>query len=46
MTTQILFAVSGVVLAYAVTRDAAVAISTFAKRPVIWGSETIGIQYA
>lgn len=41
-----LFTTSGVVLAYAITRDEAIAISNFARRPVRWGNELIGAEYA
>jgi hypothetical protein len=43
---DMLFTVSGSVLAYAVTRDEAIAISNFARRPVRWGDELIGAEYA
>lgn len=46
MTINTLFTVGGMVLAYAVTRDAAIAICTFARRPVRWGDELIGGEYA
>jgi hypothetical protein len=45
METNMLFTTAGVVLAYAVTRDAAIAISDFARRPVMWGSELIGQKH-
>jgi len=45
MQNNMLFTVSGEVLAYAVTRDAAIAISNFARRPVRWGDELIGGEY-
>ena len=45
-TTNILLTVSGTVLAYAVTRDCAIAICDFARRPVRWGDELIGGEYA
>ena len=45
MINNMLFAVDGTVLAYAITRDAAVAISNFARRPVRWGEELIGAVY-
>ena len=46
MENNILFTVTGSVLAYAVTRDAAIAISDFARRPVLWGDELIGGKYS
>jgi hypothetical protein len=46
MKNNMLFTVSGEVLAYAVTRDEAIAISNFARRPVRWGDELIGAEYA
>jgi hypothetical protein len=46
METNALYTTSGSVLAYAVTRDAAIAMSDFARRPVIWGSELIGEKYS
>ena len=46
MINNMLFTTSGVVLAYAITRDAAIAISNFARRPVLWGDELIGAVYA
>jgi hypothetical protein len=46
MENNTLFTVAGLVLAYAVTRDAAIAISDFARRPVRWGDELIGGEYA
>ena len=46
MINDMLFTTSGVVLAYAITRDAAIAISNFARRPVLWGDELIGAEYA
>lgn len=45
MINNMLFAVDGTVLAYAITRDAALAISRFARRPVRWGDELIGEIY-
>jgi len=45
MPTNILLTVNGAVLAYAVTRDCAIAISNFARRPVYWGDELIGGEY-
>jgi hypothetical protein len=46
MITDTLFTTSGVVIAYAITRDKAIAISNFARRPVHWGNELIGAEYA
>jgi hypothetical protein len=46
MENNTLFTTSGQVLAYAVTRDAAIAISEFARRPVRWGNELIGEKYS
>jgi hypothetical protein len=46
MQNNMLFTVSGEVLAYAVTRDEAIAISNFARRPVRWGDVLIGVEYA
>ena len=46
METNMLFTVAGKVLAYAVTRDAAIAISEFARRPIRWGNELIGKEYS
>jgi hypothetical protein len=43
---NMLFTVSGQVLAYAICREQAVAISRFAQRPVRWGDELIGAEYA
>jgi hypothetical protein len=43
---DMLFTASGQVLAYAITRDEAIAISNFARRPVRWGNELIGAEYA
>jgi hypothetical protein len=33
-------------LAFAVTREEAIAICTFARRPLYWGDELIGGEYA
>jgi hypothetical protein len=46
MNNNTLFTASGMVLAYAVTRDEAITISNFARRPVYWGDELIGAEYA
>jgi hypothetical protein len=46
MPTNILHNVNGALLAYAVTRSCAIAISNFARRPVYWGDELIGGEYA
>ena len=46
METNMLFAANGTVLAYAITRDYAIAVSDFARRPVRWGSELIGAAYS
>jgi hypothetical protein len=44
--TNTLFTVSGAILARNVTREEAITICTFARRPVLWGSELIGGEYA
>ena len=46
METNMLFAANGTVLAYAITRDCAIAVSDFARRPVRWGNELIGAAYS
>jgi hypothetical protein len=45
METNLLSTVNGTVLAYAIPRDCAIAISHFARRPVYWGDELIGSEY-
>ncbi len=42
--TNNLYTVSGTIIAHDITRDDALRIYQFARRPVIWGDETIGAE--
>jgi len=46
MPTAPLSTVSGVLLASNVTHDEAVAISDFARRPLVWNGVVIGLKYS
>jgi 23S rRNA maturation-related 3'-5' exoribonuclease YhaM len=43
MPTNTLYTVSGTIIAHNITRDDAIKIYQFARRPVIWGHEKIGV---